>query len=600
MEMTAAMTVAFILVLFSVRPVLAVKYNVIDLNPSGFSNSYANSTSGMQQVGYGYGTATGNRDHALLWSGTAGSAVDLNPNGFSESYAKGTSGTQQIGYGYGTITGDNYHALLWSGTADSAVDLNPSGFTSSYSYGISGTQQVGYGYGQATGTYEHALLWSGTAGSAVDLNPIGFDFSEAFGIKGTQQVGWGFGTASDLHYHALLWSGTAGSAVDLNPSGFTGSQAVGTNGTQQIGYGGTNNKEHALLWSGTADSAVDLNPSGFSYSYAFGISGTQQVGYGVGSATGNYMHALLWSGTADSAFDLNQFLPDGFTSSFAQAIDDQGNIYGYASDSLFIQHAILWVPVPEPSTFALLGMGAFGLLAWVWRRGWKAVLFVIPKMCVAFVLLTPAIGYSNPITELGLTIDVTGPGGMGVKQVQPGPMTGEIWATVKGLNLNYTDEKLNTVTGGLRISGGGSFLPFDTATNYLPPWIGGSIYPVDLSPDGKTLGHEGQTSYNGTGVLCFKAAIMQVSNEPFRLGTFQANLEAGDSIQFLLSGRSVPMYSFTVDNALRTGAIGYDLNLIHVGEPLVAVPEPSTFVLLGMGVFGLFAWVWRRGRKGGD
>jgi len=29
--------------------------------------------------------------------------------------------------------------------------------------------------------------------------------------------------------------------------------------------------------------------------------------------------------------------------------------------------------VPEPSTLILLGMGAFGLLAWTWRRNRKVV-----------------------------------------------------------------------------------------------------------------------------------------------------------------------------------------------------------------------------------
>jgi hypothetical protein len=36
---------------------------------------------------------------------------------------------------------------------------------------------------------------------------------------------------------------------------------------------------------------------------------------------------------------------------------------------LFVQNAIDWVAgVPEPSTFAFLGIGAFGLLAYAWRR----------------------------------------------------------------------------------------------------------------------------------------------------------------------------------------------------------------------------------------
>jgi len=69
--------------------------NSVDLNPNGFTDSWAMGTNGSQQVGY-----AGN--DGMLWTGTATSAVDLNPSGSNESQALGTSGTQQVGYGSGT------------------------------------------------------------------------------------------------------------------------------------------------------------------------------------------------------------------------------------------------------------------------------------------------------------------------------------------------------------------------------------------------------------------------------------------------------------------------------------------------------------------
>ncbi|MGA2093041.1 MAG: hypothetical protein ABSH16_06490 [Sedimentisphaerales bacterium] len=342
-QLKTALFAVIVIALGTASQSWGVTYKAIDLHPSGFPNSLALSTSGTQQVGWGYIFFPGGYvdSHAFLWNGSAESSVDLNPSGFYDSQAYGTSGTQQVGVGDG-------HALLWNGSAESYVDLNPEGFDGSMASGISGTQQVGGGSGPATGSSFHALLWSGSAENYIDLHPSGFDFSEVLGTNGSQQVGWGQGLATDGNYHALLWNGTAASCVDLNPSGFDWSIAYGISGAQQVGYGygsATNGNDHALLWSGSAEICIDLHPNGFDWSVAEGISGTQQVGAGSGTATGGFRHALLWNGSADSYIDLHQFLPTGFDYSGAIGIDSYGNIVGYAYDSSFYQHAILWQPI---------------------------------------------------------------------------------------------------------------------------------------------------------------------------------------------------------------------------------------------------------------
>jgi uncharacterized membrane protein len=167
-----------------------------------------------------------------------------------------------------------------------------------------------------------------------------------------------------------LWNGTSGSVVDLHPNEFFESSALAASVKSQVGYGyasptGTNT--HALLWTGTAESVVDLNPVGFEYSVAEGISGNSQVGYGFGIATGGATHALLWYGAAESVVDLHPFLanlPMALTQSVAHGIDINGMIVGYATGG-GNAYAVLWTPVPEPSTGAIhwCGVLAAALLA---------------------------------------------------------------------------------------------------------------------------------------------------------------------------------------------------------------------------------------------
>jgi len=322
---------------------MALTYLAVDLNPSGIDYSQARAVGGGQQVGFGFGPATGGVEHALLWAGTAASVVDLNPAGFRSSRAWGVRGGYQGGYG--VAADGHHHALLWAGTASSVVNLHPEGFSESElgAGGMSDGKQAGRGSGPQTGGQYHALLWFGTPESVVDLHPSGFDWSVAEGVSGNQQVGWGSGPGG---WHALLWSGRADTVVDLNPAGFTESEARAVSQRRQVGYGkapSTGGQPHALLWSGTADSVIDLHPSGFTLSVADGIWGNDQVGMGWGPGTGGKEHALLWSGAAETVVDLHAFLPSEYVSSYAKGIDANGNIVGFARTTSGQHRAVAWL-----------------------------------------------------------------------------------------------------------------------------------------------------------------------------------------------------------------------------------------------------------------
>jgi len=208
-----------------------------------------------------------------------------------------------------------------------------------------------------------AVLWYGTADSAVNLHPDNFNTSTAFDVWGPYQVGWGSLAGKD---HALLWSGSAESVIDLNPTDFITSKAWGVWESKQVGSGRssqTRSSEHALLWNGSADNYIDLHPDGFVTSQGRTIAGEFQAGSGgVSTPTGSPDHALLWRGSAESATDLHQYLqPLGldFYQSYAVGVSEDGTVVGYAYtlDSVPNSFAILWTPIPEPSTILLVLSG---------------------------------------------------------------------------------------------------------------------------------------------------------------------------------------------------------------------------------------------------
>ena len=266
----------------------------------------------------------------------------------------------------GPPNGGGFHALLWDGTPESVVDLNPAGYSGSHIYDASDDTQVGNAYHIASNHLSHALMWHGTVESIVDLHPVGFTRSSARSVFGNVQV-----ACADVHNsrRAFLWRGSADSAVNLHPSGFVISDARGLTESIQVGFGWkTVEITHAPLWRGTAQSVVDLHPIGFDRSWANSAAGDIQTGYGAGGAAGPYSHALLWKGTAGSVVDLHSYLSDlpiELSSSYSGRIDSNGTIHGYGlhfdpETGGYLKIAVMWTPVPEPSTWTILCCGVIG------------------------------------------------------------------------------------------------------------------------------------------------------------------------------------------------------------------------------------------------
>jgi hypothetical protein len=342
----------------------SVTYEFVDLTPPGYSSSDALGIVGNQV----YGGAWLGVEHAGYWPGGASSFVNLTPTTYTQAQVSGSDGTNEVGFG--GVNG-NAHALLWSGTAGSVVDLTPANYTNAMASGVSNGVQVGGAYNNNPATDEHAMLWTGTAASAVDLHPQGYAFSNAANILGNQEIGGAWTNAGNEH--AALWHGTAASFVDLNPTGFITSTAYAQSQSQIVGWGfpqSAPQDERALLWTDPAASPIDLTPQGFVASLATATNGSEQVGDAQTSISGT-PHPMVWSGSAASAIDLSSYLPAGYTEAGVNGINDQGVIVGQAT--IITQgggesRAYELIPVPEPSTFGVIGIAALAATLRIRRR----------------------------------------------------------------------------------------------------------------------------------------------------------------------------------------------------------------------------------------
>jgi hypothetical protein len=329
----------------------SAQWSVVNLHPTGASQSNGLGVGDGQQVGFALGAGS---DAAALWSGTAASWVNLHPANATISHAFAAAGGQQVGDAF---VKNQLRASLWTGSAATWVDLSPAGTFRSQAAGVFGGQQVGYA---RIGLFDHAGFWTGSAASWTDLHPAAADFSTALATRGGMQVGQAFAGGA---LRASLWSGSAASWVDLHPSGIgsTGSSALATDATRQVGYaaGVGGHTSHACMWSGTAGSFVDLNPAGSTESQALGIAGNVQVGY-VRIAAGPNV-ASLWRGTAASWENLEAALPGTWSSSRAEAASVSGAVISVVGNAFNVgtgrREAVLWTrPLCYPNCDGSTGL----------------------------------------------------------------------------------------------------------------------------------------------------------------------------------------------------------------------------------------------------
>jgi uncharacterized membrane protein len=333
--------------LFAV-PTGAMSFTPLGFLPGG-SRSVANAISndGTTVVGATSGSA-------FRWTATTGMVALGNlPGGGSGAEAVSSNGSVIAGGGSST----NYasEAISWTAPAYTPTSLlhyaGPA-FTSAYGASADGSVIVGIS--------GEAVRWV-SGGAPLSLGTGTYSYAWDVSNDGGAIVGMALFPNHDALYEAFRWTALTG-AVRL------GDLAVGNEDSRALGVSGDGNTivgasgGRAFAW--TAGTGMYALSNGASEARDASGDGGVFVGYGYGSGSRS---AALWNVLAPGwEYDLNQVaaavLPAGWKLEDAFGVSADGlSIVGSGTNPLGATEAWLLrldtVPVPEPGTGALLGLG---------------------------------------------------------------------------------------------------------------------------------------------------------------------------------------------------------------------------------------------------
>lgn len=323
----------------------ASDYKIVDLGIIGSAGKVCSINGNGDVVGWRSASDNSTTEQAFLYRngtmqalGTLGGYTDFS-SGLFMNYSRATSindAGQIVGYS-STQTGEE-HAFIWQngemrdmGSAlCEAFDINNYGAVVGGSYLLQG----------------ESLIELGAPGN-----------TEARAISNTGLVVGGAKT-DDGPFRAFLWKD--GVMYDLHTPPDESSWASDVNDLGQIV--GTCNL-HAFIWQDGVMKNLDALENGVSW--ACSINNRGEI---VGSSSyldgNNTRRATLWAN--GNVVDLG--IMNGGSFSEAYSISDNGLIAGIADDSDGAKHAVLWQPVPEPSSLAALLCGMAGIGIVIRRR----------------------------------------------------------------------------------------------------------------------------------------------------------------------------------------------------------------------------------------
>jgi len=339
-------------------PALALPtgYTITDLGTLGGATRGL----GINELGHVVGDSEispGGALHPFVWTpgtgmddiGTAGwaagTACNINDHGLICGYA---------GPGYPNCRAYRweYSSGSWTGTY-----LGSFGYAKGYAQDVNNAGQI-VGMAFTSSSSSDAFIWEESTGLIRLWNEgsddRGMEINESGQVAGCSWLGWSSG------WHGYFWDGST--LIDIGNMGGE-CRSYGLNDLGQL-VGNSGSPQQAYVWEDGEFTPIGrLAPGLWSHAEAINNAGLA-VGRALVSA--NDQHAFIW--TAQSGIlDLNLLLPPGsgweLTSAYdingAGQIVGTGLLNGETRGFLMTPQA---APIPEPTTLALLGLGALGLL----------------------------------------------------------------------------------------------------------------------------------------------------------------------------------------------------------------------------------------------
>lgn len=335
--------------LLPLRSATALTYEITELgNLPGCHYAFPTAMNSQGTVvGYTSDIATGNA-RAFIWDKTTGMR-DLGFLG-EYSYANAINDSGQV-VGYSSASHAFSRAFVWD-AANGFRYLNIPGGGTSVAKDINNRGDI-VGY---TGFYEWGFVSTGDAVTLLSQGGLGA--SDAAAINESRTIA---GTALQGHLGGLFeWDYTTprgflafsyGGATDINESGL-------------IAYIYSSSSFYGAVIDGQGNVVHYLaHAPGCNNSYVWGMD---DAGVCVGESfpTGGPMHACLWDTSGHV-----QLLPTPFGGgSGAFAINNLGQVTGVYTGADGSSRAVIWTPVPEPSSVLALLCGAMGLVSLRRRR----------------------------------------------------------------------------------------------------------------------------------------------------------------------------------------------------------------------------------------